>query len=242
MKKSIFIFIIILSFFVNSLIAQNVSIGIKDGLSWSTINGSYYFHDRKVAEISKIKGRNFGILINFPINKFVSLQTELNYKKKGFEFNSNNSNMCGPGYSGNYNLTYLVTPLLINYELGKSIKYYGYVGASFGFLLKADNQATFVSSVYPPLRYDYNDNVMNKFNNSEIGAILGFGFKIPLCNNVNILLDARYDLGLTKSAINGKSNNYLTSEVYDYFTNVYNRSFSINWGIIYNFKNKIINK
>ena len=233
MKKSRFIFIIILSFFINSLIAQNVSIGIKDGLSWSTINGSYYFHDYKVTEISKIKGRNFGILINFPINKFVSLQTELNYNKKGFEFNSN---MMGGGYSGNYNLTYLVTPLLINYELGKSIKYYGYVGASFGFLLKAYNQANFVALVYPPLRYDYNDNVMNKFNNSEIGAILGLGFKIPLCNNVNIMLDARYDLGLTKSAINGKSNNYLTSEVYDYFTNVYNRSFSISWGIIYNFK------
>ena len=168
MKKSRLIFIIILSFFVNSLIAQNVSIGIKDGLSWSTINGSYYFHDRKVAEISKIKGRNFGILINFPINKFVSLQTELNYNEKGFEFNSNNSNMCGAAvYSGNYNLTYLVTPLLINYELGKGIKYYGYVGASFGFLLKADNQASFVTSLYPPLRYDYNDNVMKKFNNMQ---------------------------------------------------------------------------
>jgi len=238
MKKISFFFIILLLILCNSLFAQNFSIGIKDGINWSTIKGRYDFKNFENTQIKKVNGHNFGLIINYQINNFLSLQTEFNYEEKGFKFKNV---LIGCGYSGNYELKYLTIPLIANFELGKSVKYFSYTGFYFSILISADNQtvvSSIITHVQPHLlvKYDHSHDAKDQFNKNEIGAVIGIGIKIPLCDKVKFMINGRYNFGLSKSAKNTEYdyNPYQwTSETPDNFQNVYNRSFIISLGILY---------
>ena len=120
------------------LFSQHYSIGIKYGINWSSIRGRYDFKNFKNTQIEKVAGQSFGILINYRISSNFSLQTEFNFAKKGFEFESDRK-MFGVGYSGNYSYKDIIIPISFSYEFGKSIKYYGYTGITLGLLTKVEN-------------------------------------------------------------------------------------------------------
>ena len=112
------------------LFAQNLSIGFKDGISWTGIHfnmveASSFRYD------SRNDGRNSGVLINYRINNYFSIQTELNLLGKGFVLRSYLS--TGGGFYADYNLNYISVPLSVSYELGKKLKYYGYAGLYFNY-------------------------------------------------------------------------------------------------------------
>ncbi len=234
MKKISFFFIILLLILCNSLFAQNFSIGIKDGMNWSTINGN-----TENIEISKLQGENFGLILNYKISGYLSLQTEINIEEKGVKFNSV---WCGGGYYGKYELKYFTIPLLANFEFGKSVKYYGYLGFYLSLLASADNQTIVTSTASPEFkRYDYSHDAKDEFKKNEMGAIVGVGIKIPLCDRVKFFIETRYNIGLCNSAdITEYNGGSYERSIFtpDNFQNVYNRSISINLGIIYNFKKR----
>lgn len=226
---------------INLLFAQNFSIGLRDGINWSTINGRYDFKNFENTQIKKVVGQNFGLIINYQFNNYFSLQTEFDFEKKGFEFESDVW-LCGVGYSGNYKIKYISIPLLLNFEFGNNIKYFGYTGVYYTFLIKVDNHTTLSSTSSPELiKYDYSYDPTNEFNKDELGAIVGLGIKIPLCDKVKFLIDTRFNFGLTKSAKNTEyvyDANYWTLETPNNFQNVYNRSFTISLGILYKLNKK----
>ena len=234
-KKYLIIAFIILS--SNFLYAQYFSIGLRDGISWSGINGRYDFERY---QIKYRTGQSFGLLLNYRTLSFLILQAEINYEEKGFDFQTDplQYQPSGSGYtSGNFRLKYLTIPFTSHFEIGNKVMYYGYAGVYVAFRLNAENSISYSSTGYPDLViYDMSYDPTDIFNKHEFGGLVGIGIKIPLCEKVKFIIDSRYSLGLTKAA---KNTNYdynplqWTSETRDNSKKVYNRFLTISLGILY---------
>ncbi|TSA26868.1 MAG: PorT family protein, partial [Bacteroidetes bacterium] len=177
---------------------------------------------------------------------FLLLQLEMNYEENGFNF-KNNHDLTGVGYTGNYKTKYISIPLTTIFEIGKNIKYYGYVGINLRLLVKADNY-TSVSSTSEPVAlhtYDLSYDPTFLFNKSEFGGLVGLGIKIPLCEKVRLLIDSRYNFGITKAAKNTEFDynaSHWTTDTPDNFQKVHNRSLVLSLGISYCLKSQNKNR
>ena len=233
-------FIVLLLTLISGLImAQDFSIGLRDGITFSSISGRYDFKNLESTKIEKATGHCFGLIFNYQISKSFILQTEINIEEKGFEFEAM---LIGAGLKGNYRLKYITIPLIVNFEIGKKVKFYGYIGTYFGILLKSSNYTSF-STLFTSgiIAYDLSYDPSHEFNDFEFGGLVGLGTKIPLGDKVKFIIDVRYNAGLTKAAKNTDydydSNNY-TEETPNNFQNVYNRSFTFSLGILYQLERK----
>lgn len=237
-KKYLIITLFILS--SNFLFAQYFSIGLKDGISWSGINGRYDFKNFEQTQIKNRIGQSFGLLLNYRTISFLILQAEINYEEKGFDFH--NPWIIGGGYSGNFRSKYLTIPFTSHFEIGNKVMYYGYAGVYVAFRLNAENSISFLSTSSPDLViYDKSYNPTDIFNKHEFGGLVGLGIKIPLCEKVKFIIDSRYNLGLTKAVKNTDFdyNPYQwTKDIPDNFQNVYNRFLTISLGILYKLNHK----
>jgi len=234
-KKYLIITLFILS--SNFLFAQYFSIGLRDGISWSGING----YDFERFQIKDRTGQSFGLLLNYRTLSFLILQAEINYEEKGFDFQTDPL-LCGGGSSGNFRLKYLTIPFTSHFEIGNKVMYYGYAGVYVAIRLKAENSTSVVSNYSPDLViYDMSYDPTDIFNKHEFGGLVGIGIKIPLCEKVKFIIDSRYSLGLTKAS---KNKNYdynplrWSTEFPDDPKNVYNRSLTISLGILYQLNHK----
>ena len=235
MKKLKTVLIILLFLVSNIAYTQNLSIGIKDGLSRSDIKFEYKdFNDSHYFRVNSLKGgRNFGLMLNYQITNFFSIQSELYHFEKGFELNLCSDMDGGPEIFGNYKMNYITIPLLATFEIGKSFKFYGYAGLYMSFLNSAKNQITVASTVPPDYHHDYSYDPTSELYKNESGALVGLGVKIPLCSKFKLFIDTRYETGLTKAVRDDTE--YGDYHVIGDFKNVYNRSVSVNWGILYRF-------
>ena len=218
------------------LFAQDFSIGFHDGITWSGINGRFDFKNFKTTQIKNKIGHSLGFLFNLRTTSFLTLQMEMNYEDKGFDFHSDIW-LNGLGYSGNFNVKYITIPLITNFEIGKNVRFYGSAGIYLGFLVKIENYTSFSSTSSPNLTiYDMSYDPTYIFNKYEFGGLIGLGIKIPLCEKVKLIIDSRYNFGLTKAAKNTDFDynaNQWTEDTPDNFQNVYNRSLTISLGILY---------
>jgi len=239
--KNIYLIIALIILSSNFLFSQDFSLGLKDGASWSSIDGRFDFKNFNQTQIQNRVGHSFGLLLNYRTTRFLTLQMEFNFEEKGFKFSDNN--FIGGGYSGNYSINYFTIPLITNFEIGKRVKYYGYTGVYIGFLVKAENYTSFISTASSDLIiYDLSYDPTELFNKQEFGGLVGVGIKIPLCEKVELIIDSRYNFGLTKAAKNTDfvyDPNQWTKDNPDNFQNVCNRSFSISFGILYKLNKKI---
>ena len=234
------LFTLLLTLFSGFLIAQDFSIGIKDGISTTSIKGTFGYKNSQYSPIiNRSFGHSFGLVFNFRLSNHMLIQTEINYEKKGFDFKSDPW-LDGYSYTGNYNIKYITIPAIIQYELGKNVKYYAYSGINFGILVKAENQTSFISTSSSQLIiYDLSYDPADEFNNFELGGIFGLGIKIPLCEKVKFILDLRYCFGLTKATKNtdySDESDHWTEDTPNNFQDVYNRSLTISLGFIYKIK------
>jgi len=83
MKTKKNLFTILLLFLIQSIYTQDFSIGIRDGINWSSIKGE--FRDENT-DIKYLTGHNIGILFNYQLNSLISLQTEINFEQRGFKY------------------------------------------------------------------------------------------------------------------------------------------------------------
>lgn len=239
--KNIYIIFALILLSSNFLLAQDFSVGLRDGVSWSSITGSFDFKNFDKTQINNRVGHSFGFLLNYRTSRFLTLQIEMNYNNKGFDFQSDIW-IDGVAYTGSFDVNYITVPLITNFEIGKRVKYYGYAGVYAGFLTKAENYTSFISTSSPDLIiYDLSYDPTKVFNKREFGGLVGLGIKIPLCEKVEFTIDSRYTFGLTKAAKNTDfdyDSNQWTTDTPDNFQNVYNRSFSISLGILYKLNNR----
>ena len=240
--RTIHFFFLALLFFISGITkSQDISIGLKGGISWTTINGRWDYKNLKNSQIKNITEHSFGLMLNYKLCSHFVVQTEINIERKGFDFKVSND-YNGLGYHGNYRLKYLNIPITVHYELGKNVNYYIYTGIYLARLLKAENY-TSISLSYPSSyrHLDESYDPTDEFNKSVLGGIVGLGIKIPLCETVQFIIDSRYQLDLTKAAKNTEysydPNQYLL-ETPNNFQNVYTRSFTMSVGVLYKIPNK----
>jgi len=237
MKKYLLTSLIIISSGVLS--AQSFSIGIRDGLAVTGIKGRFDFKNFESTQTGNRINHSLGVSVNLSLSGILFLQADILYDIKGIDF-QNDEDLLGVAYRGFFHMDYITVPLTINIELGRNVKYYGYAGIYMGFLLDAKNTTTFSSTSSPePAIYDMSYDPTGIFNKKELGGLTGLGLKIPLCEEVNMIIDLRYNFGLTKAAKNTDydfDSNYWTYGTPDNFHNVYNRSFVFSIGFLYKFK------
>ncbi len=98
--KNIYLIIALIILSSNFLFAQDFSIGLKDGISSTGISGRFDFRNFDQTQISNRIGHSFGLMLNYRTTSFLTLQVEINYEYKGFEFPDNI--LFGGGYDGYY--------------------------------------------------------------------------------------------------------------------------------------------
>lgn len=178
--------------------ADNISFGIKGGLSLSTLTGDSLAGiledmaeaDALPAEKSRI-GAGFGAFFRYSITPTFAIQPELLYIQKGskFEFTGGGTTTARSAW--------LEIPVLLRltprFE-GSKITPAVFAGPFIGFNMGAEfQQSGFASDVEIPGDFDVKDSLKS----TDFGVTFGGGLGYRLAKS-EIFFDVRYDLGLTK--------------------------------------------
>ena len=162
--------VLILSIGFTSAVSAQLQFGVKGG--YNNTNFNYTGPDGNT--LASRSDFNAGIFAFIPLYNQFYLQPELQYSGQG----------CG--YSGtipetNYH-NYLNVPVLLKYQHNSGL--FAETGPQIGFLLSAKSETTTGSY-----------NIKNGIEPIDFSWDFGFGYKIPI---VNLGMDLRYNLGLTK--------------------------------------------
>lgn len=191
MKIRLIALIVILS---SGLAKAQFSIGPKIGFGYSTftyhkIGFTYSYTNNKYIITPQV-----GILINFDINKNLSVRSELLYNQRGYKIKSNPS--IGTRY---YRINYLEVPIhfVISGVLGSGkLEVYGGVAVAYGVggKLKYEDhgkkEVTIKSERAPK---DYKPGTIY-FNPLNVSLNLGFGYRVK-----NYIFQVSYNYGLTNT-------------------------------------------
>jgi hypothetical protein len=197
MKKRLYYFIpvLLLCFFINSVQAQqNVFIGVKGGISIPNLTAGSGNQNPLSNGYSSRLGADFGVLAEFPINKWFSIQPEIDYSQQGGKHDGLQAfpNPQPPptylyaNYNSTAKLNYLLVPVMgrFNFHLADKLKLYVNAGVFAGFLLSAKTVASGSSTIYAdpagqepiggPEQFDSTQDIkssVNTFNFGVIGAV-----------------------------------------------------------------------
>lgn len=169
--------ILLLSTFGSALMAQNISIGPKVGISSATGAGSDV-----PDETEAITGFIGGMFFRYNTGGVIAIQPELLYQRKGGFYNGNNLD---------YKLTidYLEVPLLFKLQIpvGEAVYPFIYAGPYAAFELQNQTDGDVFSVI------DYQGTA--DINDFDAGAVLGAGMDVQL-SSFYIGFDARYGIGM----------------------------------------------
>lgn len=205
-----------------ALCAQaQVQFGPKLGLNVSKMNMDDM--EMEGLERTMTTGVNLGIATNFQINDRFSFAPELSFSRKGerFTYSFSEQDPDGFGFSGKIGMTakfsYIDMPLLLRANFGESFKWYLNAGPTLGYwaggkaVMKVEMEdfpsmsrtlkIKFVDgeAQEPSEESSYLEVPKDEANRFEVGASFGGGAMLPVLNQ-NLLIDARYTLGLTDMA------------------------------------------
>jgi hypothetical protein len=167
-KFFLFSFFIIL--IVSDLKAQDVTFGIKSGVTLSNVSTDF-------SQKGSLTSFHLGGFMEALYSEKIAVQPEILYSEQGFKFGDGDSNTT-------FKLSYINVPVMIKYYVVKDL--YVEAGPQIGFLNTAklileQNENTTTQNVKDALR------------NNDLSLSFGAGFNIK--NQFNI--GARYNLGLT---------------------------------------------
>lgn len=156
-----------------SAFAQNFEFGVKAGLNLATMT--------KSDGAAKFRpGIHAGAFAEYVINDYVGVQAELLYSMQGTRVKED-------GATGTLKLDYIVLPILAKIYVieGLSVD----LGPQFGYMVsakakeKVDGESSTINV--------YDDPSLKKF---DVSVGMGLSYKLPY----NLVVSARYNLGLTK--------------------------------------------
>ena len=228
MKQKIILSVIIILWFILPVAGQTISLGAKGGINFSSISGKQSLENQ---EISCLRGLSYSIFLEYMLSDKFSLQSGLFYEEKGFKFKSL---LIGGGYWGDFRFQYIDIPVLIKLKIGKNIKYYLLAGPYTSYLISSKNTTNVWGDEPDSLPIQYSDDVTGDFNKLCIGIMFGGGIQVPLYNNLELVFDARYNMGISKAAKDmehGYNPQYWSKALQD----SRDRTISLSLGIIYFF-------
>lgn len=175
------LYLLLLTGFSLTAASAQLKLGIKAGANFSTITGEDY------GTVKMIAGFNAGILASIPLNSKFSLQPEFMYSGQGAQSTE-------AGVTGTLHNHYMNIPVLIKYNNPTGI--FVETGPQLGLLLSAQFK-------FP----DFSENEKPNYKSTDLSWAFGLGY---LFKDVNLGIDARYNLGLSNfinESYNGNAKN-----------------------------------
>jgi len=172
MKKIALLMILGLSI---SFAQAQAKFGVKVGANYSNLSGDLTDEDANQSKVGLLGG----IIANFPLSSdnFVSIQPELLYSQKGYQYQDEEVNIAGAmyNYKGKFNFNYLDLPVLLKINAGPI---FFEAGPQASYLLGIrDNRERELNGID-----DKSWAKVEKDNLSEleIGYVAGLGFQAPM--------------------------------------------------------------
>ena len=168
---------------------SDIKFGVKGGLSLSNLTvkpeETAFPFDNKTGVVG-------GISLNLGLSRMFSVQPEILYVQKGSKASET---VEGVELTGKYEIDYVEVPLLLNFSFakpGSSFVPSVYAGPYAGFNARAKIKITGDGESYSQ---DFKDEIKD----TEFGLTFGIGLGKKIGHG-KIVLDVRYDLGLTNIA------------------------------------------
>lgn len=183
MKNLLLLYSALLIGVCTSVQAQNLRLGFKTGLSFTSFVGP------DAADASSKPGFQAGLLANLRFNDLLSVQPEVQYSTKGAKIGRGNT------ISGSQSLKYLDVPVLVraNYH-----QFFAEAGPQLGILLSA---AATNDLIIPATTA----NNKSLFNPLDVGYAIGAGVQAASGPFAGV----RYNGGIRNIAKSGTTNNQL---------------------------------
>jgi hypothetical protein len=176
---------------------NNIFIGAKGGISIPNLTAGSNNQNPLSNGFSSRLGADFGIFAEFPINKWFSIQPEIDYSAQGGKHNGLQAvpdpySSTPPYFYANFKndarLNYLLIPVTAKFNFSLSPKFKLYINAGFfaGFLLSAKTVSTGSSYLYEdpagqqPVSpgtesFDTTQNIKSSVNSFNVGVIGAVG-------------------------------------------------------------------
>lgn len=192
-------------------VAGNDSLGQKLLLvPYAGLNFSNVSSDENKGEYSSKAGFTSGLLLDYSLDKNISLRTGFLYERKGYTVN----------YQGSYPavyfpneadvprhiesttaLDYLTFPLLMDIKWGNKIRSGISFGAYFSLLQNAFAEGDRTTTIEHGYGYRVEQEVFNKsldawFKNTDSGFMLAYHLEIPVCKWANAFAAVNYAMGI----------------------------------------------
>lgn len=184
-----------------TIMAQNqkVKLGIKAGLNISSLT----FDESELNSSSKT-GFTAGLMVDVPIAKNFSLQSELLYSQQGAKTSFFDQDVTNSNYKGTIELNYLNIPLMLKYYVIKGLSVQA--GPQIGLLLKANNkyQDNF-------LGYENQESFNLKKYSSGVDTSVNFGLGYQFKDK--FYTDVRYNLSYSNVFKDGDANYFINHDM-----------------------------
>jgi len=218
MKKSLFVLFAFAVLLGGAAQAQYFSYGAKLGLGFPG------FQDERIA--SERITPTLSVISNLNVTRNFLVQIELGYERKGNKYTNQEWNDAGEliessVYDVKTNLDYITIPLLLKYNLGNRSRFYGQLGAYYGYLFHASFTGMKNEQMVEK------DPIRSGLSPHDYGVLVGGGLETKTeQRGLSMLLDVKYNYGL--------KNLNVDPEVLGYDSALKNKSFIMSMGVIIN--------
>ena len=181
--------------------AQNLTLGVKAGSSTTSFRGDYSY-SANMYDNSKTNSLVLTEYLNYKLTSMLSVQAELSYQKKGFEYKTKRT-VVDYAANGRAEFGYIQIPILLQISYGNKLKAFANGGASIN-LLVSDGYYTYSSySGWSPNQVENEiENIKSDFNKVTLGIVGSAGISYDITSSIGILGEFRVGYDLTKSAKN----------------------------------------
>jgi hypothetical protein len=176
--------------------------GVSGGLGMSFMRTNPYVLPPEIT-----LGFGGGFLVNLPINRLLSFESELNYERKSDRSkeititDAQATTVIGSARTY-YHFHYLTIPLLLQIKTGEKVRPFFNIGPYVGYLL---NESSVSESSFTNIPTTTNSDYQKKLDG---GLVTGLGIQLPCSRTVSISIEARNSLGLyniNKTTLNSGS-------------------------------------
>ena len=170
------------------------------------INVSWNSHQPDKENYSAIMGPSIGFVLDYRLDRSVSLQTGVSFERKGYSFRDSSTiyylsyHEGSPVYDvdSRVEIDYIVIPLLLNFKIGKSV--FLNTGPWLGLQLNSRCTGTAYDefnsgSGYVLRKTVIYDDMEKIIRDNDAGWIFSGGVSLPLRNNYRVSMALRYSTG-----------------------------------------------
>lgn len=156
---------------------------------------------------SPVAGFLIGCEAEYQLTNMLSLAAGLNYSLQGSgwdDYEKKEGNITYKLKDSKIELGYITLPVVANVYLFKGFAIKG--GVQFGFLTNANEKLSFnVSGSSSNLNIDMDESIKDECEKLDISIPMGVSYQVP---TIPIVIDARYNLGLTRLNKEKEDKNY----------------------------------